>query len=464
MKYISTRGGGVPQTFEQVLLTGLAPDGGLYVPAELPHFSQEELASWKSLSYPELALKIVSPFIGDEIPAEALRKIIIDSYAEFDHPEVAPLTKLAENDFMLELYHGPTLAFKDFALQVLGRILDYVLVKNDQRVVILGATSGDTGSAALEGCRHSERVDIFILHPYQRVSEVQRRQMTTVVGDNVFNLAVEGNFDDCQSIVKAAFADQSFLPEESQLVAVNSINWARIMMQIVYYFSAALKAGAPEQAVSFSVPTGNFGDIYAGFLAKRIGLPIKQLVVATNSNDILHRFINGNEYSTTDLHHTLSPSMDILVSSNFERYLFDLFDRDAEKLSDFMSKLGTQPQHVSDEKWQQMRECFASARVDDALTCETIAEVFAQSGKLVDPHTAIGIRAARECNADPSTPMITLSTAHPAKFSDAITEAGLDTPELPVHLRDLFEKEEHYTVVPNELTAVTEFVKKHSHN
>tara|TARA_B100000795_G_scaffold125087_1_gene93364 strand:- start:5873 stop:7177 length:1305 start_codon:yes stop_codon:yes gene_type:complete len=434
------------------------------VPAELPHFSQEELASWKNLSYPELALKIVSPFIGEDIPAEALSKIVIESYAQFDHPEVAPLTKLAENDFMLELYHGPTLAFKDFALQVLGRILDYVLIKNDQRVVILGATSGDTGSAALEGCRHSKHLDIFILHPHQRVSEVQRRQMTTVVGDNVFNLAVQGNFDDCQSIVKAAFADQSFLSKESQLVAVNSINWARIMMQIVYYFSAALKVGAPEQAVSFSVPTGNFGDIYAGFLAKSIGLPIKQLVVATNSNDILHRFINDNEYSTTGLSHTLSPSMDILVSSNFERYLFDLFDRDSDTLIDFMSKLGQEPQQVSDEKWQQMRKCFSSARVDDAVTSETIEKVFNDTGKLVDPHTAVGIRAARDCNADPATPMITLSTAHPAKFSDAINKAGLETPELPPHLIGLFEKKEHYTVVPKELAAVTEFVKKYSHS
>jgi len=463
LKYVSTRGGSVPQSFEQVLLTGLAPDGGLYVPAELPHFSAQEIASWKELSYPELALKIIAPFIGDEIPSDDLRKIIHESYEEFDHPEVAPLTELAENDYMLELYHGPTLAFKDFALQVLGRLLDYVLIKNDQRVVILGATSGDTGSAALEGCRHSERVDIFILHPHQRVSEVQRRQMTTVAGDNVFNLAVEGNFDDCQSIVKAAFADQSFLPEQNQLVAVNSINWARILMQIVYYFSAALKVGAPEQSVSFSVPTGNFGDIYAGYLAKRIGLPIKQLVVATNSNDILHRFIEGNEYSTADLNHTFSPSMDILVSSNFERYLFELFDRDAEHLSEFMSKLGNESQQVSDEKWQQLRECFSSARVDDAITCETIAAVFAETGKLVDPHTAVGIRAARDCNADASIPMITLSTAHPAKFSNAITEAGLDTPELPPHLSDLFDKEEHYTVVPNELTAVTAFVKEHTH-
>ncbi|MEX0963479.1 MAG: threonine synthase [Pseudohongiellaceae bacterium] len=463
MKYISTRGGCSPQSFEQVLLTGLAPDGGLYVPADLPSFSAQEIASFKDLSYPELALKIVAPFIGDEIPADDLREIIMESYADFDHPEIAPLTPLGDNDYMLELYHGPTLAFKDFALQVLGRLLDYVLIKNDQRVVILGATSGDTGSAALEGCRHSERVDIFILHPHQRVSEVQRRQMTTVVGDNVFNLAIQGNFDDCQRIVKVAFADQSFLPAQSQLVAVNSINWARILMQIVYYFSAALKAGAPQQAVSFSVPTGNFGDIYAGYLAKRIGLPINQLVVATNSNDILHRFISGNEYSVTDLHHTFSPSMDILVSSNFERYLFDLFDRDASVLREFMSKLGREPQQVSTEKWQQMRDCFSSASVDDRLTCETIAKVYAETGKLVDPHTAVGIRAARDCNADPGIPMITLSTAHPAKFSDAIEEAGLDAPKLPPHLNDLFEKEEHYTVLANDLTAVTDFVKSHTH-
>lgn len=464
MNYISTRGGSEPQSFEQVLLTGLAPDGGLYVPADLPEFSAEEIASWKSLSYPELALKIITPFIGDEIPADALRKIIFESYEAFDHPDVAPLSELAKNDYLLELYHGPTLAFKDFALQVLGRLLDYVLIKNDQRVVILGATSGDTGSAALEGCRHSDRVDIFILHPHQRVSEVQRRQMTTVAGDNVFNLAVEGNFDDCQRIVKAAFADQSFLPQGSQLVAVNSINWARILMQIVYYFSAALKVGAPDREVSFSVPTGNFGDIYAGYLAKKIGLPVEQLIVATNSNDILHRFISGNDYSTTDLTHTFSPSMDILVSSNFERYLFDLFERDASVLSEFMSKQSKQSQQVSAEKWQQMRDCFSSASVDDAETCKTIAEIFADSGKLVDPHTAVGIRAARQCNTNAELPMITLSTAHPAKFSDAITEAGLDTPELPAHLNDLFEKEEHYTVLANDLEAVTDFVKSHSHN
>ena len=288
MKYISTRGGSEPQNFEQVLLTGLAPDGGLYVPADLPKISKEQMQVWQSLEYADLALAIVVPFIDGAIPEAELKRIIEDSYKEFDHPAVAPLVQLGKQEYLLELFHGPTLAFKDFALQVLGRMLDYVLKKNDQRVVILGATSGDTGSAALEGCRHSDQVDIFILHPHQRVSDVQRKQMTTVPGDNVFNLAVEGNFDDCQRIVKAAFADQSFLPEGRQLVAVNSINWARILMQIVYYFFAALKLGAPEKKVSFSVPTGNFGDIYAGYLAKRMGLPIDRLVVATNKNDILH--------------------------------------------------------------------------------------------------------------------------------------------------------------------------------
>lgn len=459
MKYISTRGGVAPQTFEQVLLTGLAPDGGLFVPETLPRFSMAEISSWRELSYPELALKIVSPFVADEIPAEELKRIIFDSYATFADPEVAPLRRLEEDEYILELFHGPTLAFKDFALQVLGRLLDYVLKKKDQRVVILGATSGDTGSAALEGCRHSDHVDIFILHPYQRVSDVQRKQMTTVPGDNVFNLAVEGNFDDCQRIVKAAFADQSFLPDGRQLVAVNSINWARIVMQIVYYFSAALRLGGPEQKISFSVPTGNFGDIYAGYLAKHMGLPVDRLVVATNTNDILHRFIANNDYSISALSKTYSPSMDILVSSNFERYLFDLFDRDAAKLNEFMAKFGKETLQVSAEQWQRVKDEFDSSTVNDEQTCAVIAEVYDAHGVLLDPHTAVGLKCARDCWTDRSVPMVTLSTAHPAKFGEAIKQAGLESPSLPEHLADLFEREERYTVVANDLTAVTEFIK-----
>ena len=459
MKYESTRGGCPQQNFEQVLLTGLAPDGGLYVPTELPHFSTEEIASWRELSYPDLAMKVITPFIDDEIPTADLRNIIEDSYAAFNHPEVAALESLGNEEYVLELFHGPTLAFKDFALQVLGRLLDYVLSKRDQRVVILGATSGDTGSAALEGCRHSDRVDIFILHPHNRVSDVQRKQMTTVTGNNVFNLAVEGNFDDCQRIVKAAFADQSFLEDDRQLVAVNSINWARILMQIVYYFSASLRLGGPDRKVSFSVPTGNFGDIYAGYLAKKMGLPIDQLIVATNKNDILHRFIANNDYSVSELAKTHSPSMDILVSSNFERFLFDVFDREGAAVADLMAEFGKELRSVSDVHWQRVSAIFDSAAIDDETTCAVIASVNAESGMLLDPHSAIGVEAARRCRRDPSVPMVTLATAHPAKFGDAITAAGLASPELPAHLTDLFDREEHFSVVANDLHAVTDYVK-----
>ena len=462
MKYISTRGGCPPQNFEQVLLSGLAPDGGLFIPQTLPTFSAEQIETMKSLQYADLALEVVTPFVDGEIPTSQLKKVIDESYVAFKHPEVAPLTRLSEHEYLLELYHGPTLAFKDFALQVLGRLLDHVLRKNDQRVVILGATSGDTGSAALEGCRHSERVEMYILHPYQRVSAVQRKQMTTVPGDNVFNLAIEGNFDDCQRIVKAAFANQAFLPSNKSLVAVNSINWVRILMQIVYYFYAALKLGAPNKKVSFSVPTGNFGDIYAGYLARRLGLPIDRLIVATNKNDILHRFISRNEYSTTELSKTFSPSMDILVSSNFERYLYDLLGKDSPALCKFMDRFGKETLSVSAEQWAQMKSCFDSSSVDDATTCQLINELFTKNSILVDPHTAVGVKSGRDCSENTTSPIVTLATAHPAKFSDAISAAGLKEPNLPEHLGDLFDREERYSVLPNSLSSVTEFIQKHS--
>ena len=462
MKYISPRGGCPPQNFEQVLLSGLAPDGGLFIPQTLPTFSAEQIEAMKSLQYADLALEIVTPFVDGEIPTSQLKKVIDESYVAFKHPEVAPLTRLSEHEYLLELYHGPTLAFKDFALQVLGRLLDHVLRKNDQRVVILGATSGDTGSAALEGCRHSERVEMYILHPYQRVSAVQRKQMTTVPGDNVFNLAIEGNFDDCQRIVKAAFANQAFLPSNKSLVAVNSINWVRILMQIVYYFYAALKLGAPNKKVSFSVPTGNFGDIYAGYLARRMGLPIDRLIVATNKNDILHRFISRNEYSTTELSKTFSPSMDILVSSNFERYLYDLLGKDSPALCKFMDRFGKETLSVSAEQWAQMKSCFDSSSVDDATTCQLINELFTKNSILVDPHTAVGVKSGRDCSENTTSPIVTLATAHPAKFSDAISAAGLKEPNLPEHLGDLFDREERYSVLPNSLSSVTEFIQKHS--
>jgi len=460
MKYISTRGNAPACNFEQVLLTGLAPDGGLYVPETLPTFSQEEIAAWSGLPYEQLAFRIIKPFIDGEIPDDILQGIIEDSYAGFSHTAIAPLRMLGVNEWVLELYCGPTLAFKDFALQLLGRLLDHVLIRDNKKVAVLGATSGDTGSAALEGCRHCKNIDLFILHPYQRVSEVQRRQMTTVPGDNVHNIAVRGNFDDCQRMVKAAFGDQSFLPADRQLVAVNSINWARIMAQIVYYFYAALNVGGPLRPVSFSVPTGNFGDIYAGYLARQMGLPVRQLIVATNRNDILHRLISNNEYSLGNLEHTLSPSMDIMVSSNFERYLFDLFDRDAEAVSRFVTTLGSEPQTLEPDRWQKARDLFSSLSVDDQTTCDVIASVYRDTEFLIDPHTAIGVKAARECNQDVSVPMITLATAHPVKFADAVEKAGLQSPELPAHLHDLFERDERYDVLDNDINVITEYMQQ----
>ncbi len=454
MKYISTRGKSPAATFEEVVLTGLAPDGGLYIPQTLPQISAAQLQQWKTLSYAGLAFEVIKPFVGGSIPDARLKEMIDASYAAFSHPEVAPLKHLYGNDYVLELYYGPTLAFKDFALQLLGRLLDYFLEKRQQHVAILGATSGDTGSAALEGCKHCKFVDLFILHPHNRVSEVQRRQMTTVQGSNINNLAVEGNFDDCQEIVKKAFNDQSFLPAGYQLVAVNSINFARIMAQIVYYFYAGLKFIDQFPAVSFSVPTGNFGDIYAGYLAKKMGLPVKQLIIATNRNDILHRFISGNKYHKTTLEPTLSPSMDIMVSSNFERYLYDMFQGDTAKVTAFVTGLGNQVQQVSDAEWQRAREHFSSYSVDDAATCATIKAVKEHTGFLLDPHTATGVKAAEVCNSDPSIPMITLATAHPVKFAAAIEQAGLTAPGLPPHLADLYQREERYSVVPNSLAEV----------
>ncbi|WP_263145348.1 threonine synthase [Pseudomonas sp. RIT-PI-AD] len=467
MRYISTRGQAPALNFEDVLLTGLASDGGLYVPENLPRFTLEEIASWADLPYHELAFRVMRPFVAGSIADADFRRILEETYSVgekgvFAHEAVAPLRPLKGNEWVLELFHGPTLAFKDFALQLLGRLLDHVLEKRGERVVILGATSGDTGSAAIEGCRRCANVDIFILHPHQRVSEVQRRQMTTILGDNIHNIAVEGNFDDCQEMVKASFADQGFL-KGTRLVAVNSINWARIMAQIVYYFHAALQLGAPARSIAFSVPTGNFGDIFAGYLARNMGLPISQLIVATNRNDILHRFMSGNRYAKETLHPTLSPSMDIMVSSNFERLLFDLHGRNGAAIAALMDSFRQGGGFsVEDERWSEARKLFDSLAVSDAETCSTIAEVFDACGELLDPHTAIGVRAARECRRSLSSPMVTLGTAHPVKFPDAVREAGVARAlELPAHLADLFQREERCTVLPNQLQAIQAFVGQH---
>ncbi|MFC3116770.1 threonine synthase [Cellvibrio fontiphilus] len=459
MKYISTRGLAPALNFEEVVLTGLAPDGGLYVPETLPTFSQEEIASWAGLSYQELAFNVMKPFVAGAVSDEDFKKIIADAYSTFRHDAIAPLVQTAHNEWILELFQGPTLAFKDFALQFLGHLLDHLLKKRNQKVVVMGATSGDTGSAAIEGCRRCDNIDIFIMHPHNRVSNVQRRQMTTVLAPNVFNIALEGNFDDCQNMVKASFGDQSFLPDGRQLVAVNSINWARIMAQIVYYFYAGLALGAPHRPVAFSVPTGNFGDIFAGYLAKKMGLPVDQLVIATNSNDILHRCISSNDHSKHQLQHTLSPSMDIMVSSNFERMLFDLYDRDGNAIRQLMEDFKSGSMTLKESALVRARELFTSYGVSDEVTIDVIRSVFDRTEYLLDPHTAIGVEAARKTRRRKDIPMVVLATAHPAKFPEAVRKAGQDTdPALPHHMQDLFERDERYTVLPQDLAKVQQFV------
>ena len=459
MHYISTRGQAPTLNFEQVLLTGLASDGGLYVPSELPHFGRQEIARWQGLSYDQLALQIIRPFVGDCIAEATLQAMLSQTYASFAHKAVAPLQQLQHNEFVQELFHGPTLAFKDFALQLLGRLFDHVLTRRQQRVVIMGATSGDTGSAAIEGCRHSQQIDLFILHPYQRVSTVQRRQMTTVLSDRIHNIAIRGHFDDCQHMVKQSFLDQSFLPADRPLAAVNSINWARIMAQIVYYFYAALHLGGPDREVAFCVPTGNFGDIFAGYLAHKMGLPIHRLIIATNKNDILHRLLQTGIYAPQPLQSSLSPSMDIVVSSNFERLLFDLYQRDGVAVSQLMQQMKDQPQvSLSPASLQQARQLFSSARVDDAQICAIIQQVHQHSAYLLDPHTATGVHALRSLDLDPAVPKVVLATAHPAKFEQAIRKAGLPSPALPAHLQDLLQKEEAYQVIDNDLAAVQAYM------
>ncbi len=462
MKYTSTRGVAKELGFAGAVLSGLATDGGLYVPKTLPQFDHQQIKAMAGMDYRALAFEVISPFVDGEIPDDDLHKLIDTAYKDFRHPAIAPLVQLDHNLLVLELFHGPTLAFKDFALQLLGQLFDYLLERENKKVVILGATSGDTGSAAIEGCRHCSNVDIFILHPHERISDVQRRQMTSVLSDNVFNVAIKGNFDDCQNMVKASFADQSFLPDGRQLAAINSINWARIMAQIVYYFYSALQLGAPDRKVSFSVPTGNFGDIYAGFLARSMGLPIEQLVIATNSNDILHRAISANDYSLQPLEQTLSPSMDIMISSNFERMLFDLHERDATKIAALMEQLkNDRAIRLDADVLAKARQIFTSYRVDDKAVIQVIRDIYESSGYLLDPHTAIGLEAAKQTQRNKDVPMVCLATAHPVKFPEAVTASGCGAePQLPLSMQDLFEREERCDVLAKDLPELQRHIQR----
>jgi threonine synthase len=463
--YLSTRDARTPPArlgFEEVLLAGLAPDGGLYVPDAWPHLDAHALRALRGRSYAEIASAVVAPFIGEALPAASLEPLVAAAYRGFDHAAVAPLKQLGPELWLMELFHGPTLAFKDYALQLVGPLFEHVLEKRRRRVTIIGATSGDTGSAAIEACRDRPSIDIFILYPEGRVSEVQRRQMTTVAAENVHAIAIAGSFDDCQDLVKAMFADAPFR-RALGLAAVNSINWARIMAQLVYYVAAAVALGAPERPVSFAVPTGNFGNVYAAHVARRMGLPIAELVIGTNRNDILARFINTGAMTIAPVEPSLSPSMDIQVSSNFERLLFELKERDgaavAASLAEFR-RTGSLP--ASTAEWRAAQALFAACRVDDAATRQSIADTFRATGELLDPHSAIAVAAARAGRRRADVPMVALACAHPAKFPEAVAAATGRRPELPARLSDLRERPERRPRLANDLAAVEDYVRAHA--
>lgn len=462
IRYISTRGGGTPQSFEDVLLAGLAPDGGLYIPEQWP---QIDVASLKGKNYQEVAMAVMYPFVEGCIDRDDFEAMIAQTYGlqTFRHADVVPVRKVKNGLYCLELFHGPTIAFKDVALQFLGRLFDHVLTKNKRDVTIVGATSGDTGSAAIEGCRHSQHTQIFILHPYGRVSDVQRKQMTTVHADNVHNIALNGTFDDCQNMVKAMFNDPDFRADVN-LTAINSINWARIMAQIVYYFTSALSLGAPDIQPSFVVPTGNFGNVFAAYCAQKMGLPIKTLAIATNRNDILTRFFETGTMEQRGVEASLSPSMDIQISSNFERYLFDAFGRDPEALQAVMTRFQKTGEFaVSDDLRAKARAQFRAFRANDEETLAMIKHIHDETGYTLDPHTAVGMTGAytlaQDNGFDEAAPVVALACAHPAKFPDAVKKACAVHPELPAHLSDLFEREELMTRHSNTLSAVQAFIQ-----
>ena len=463
MDYISTRGGGSPLNFQEVLLTGLAPDGGLYVPSSWP---QIDIKSLKGKSYIDIAETVMYPFVEGCIDKDDFRKILQETYSApiFRSDDVTPLVQLTNYQdnriHIMEQFHGPTIAFKDVALQLLGRLFDHVLKKQQKRITIVGATSGDTGSAAIEGCKVCDQIDIFILHPEGRVSDVQRKQMTTVIAEGVHNIALHGSFDDCQNMVKAMFNDHEFRHDVG-LSAVNSINWARIMAQIVYYFATALKLGAADgKKVSFVVPTGNFGNVFAAYCAQQMGLPIERLGVSTNKNDILTRFFETGSMKIEDSYATITPSMDIQISSNFERYLYFLFDQDSAMLKEMMEQFKEQGHFdVNNARMEKARAQFSASRANDEQTLALIKECYEHTGYVLDPHTAVGLEGAKEIANDYEGEVVLLATAHPAKFPDAVKKAIGVSPALPEHLADLFERAEVMSTQPNDLKTVQNYVK-----
>ena len=460
VKYVSTRGEAPVLGFCDAVLAGLARDGGLYVPESWPKLDETTIRDMAGQSYADIAKAVLAPFVDGEIPQDAFNQMVDEAYATFEHDAVVPLVQTDSNEFVLELFHGPTMAFKDVAMQLLSRMMDHILAERGERVTIVGATSGDTGGAAIEAFRGRENSDIFILFPHGKVSDVQRWQMTGVSDANVHALAINGNFDDCQALVKAMFNHHAFRDTQN-LSGVNSINWGRIMAQIVYFFTSAMSLGAPDRKVSFTVPTGNFGDIFAGYVAKSMGLPIDKLVIATNTNDILARTLETGRYETRGVTATTSPSMDIQVSSNFERLLFEACGRDSSRVQRYMSSLSQSGAfEIEEDALGIIRENFAAGRADTEQVSSTIRRVFEDSGYLLDPHTAVGIHVAR--NNATKTPMIVLGTAHPAKFPDAVMAASGIHPDLPSRSKDLMSGQERFKLLENDLEALETYINSHS--
>ncbi len=458
MRYISTRGQAPALSFEEAMMTGLAVDGGLYVPETIPQMSHDDIAALAGKSYEEVAFAVMKPFVEGTFTDDEFKTLIAKAYEGFGHAARAPLVQLAPNHFLLELFHGPTLAFKDFAMQLIGQMMQFALARSGKRITIVGATSGDTGSAAIEAFRGLDNVDVVILFPHGRVSDVQRRQMTTPSEANVHALAVEGDFDDCQAALKDMFNDFDFR-EEVALAGVNSINWGRVLAQVVYYFTSAVSLGAPHRKVSFTVPTGNFGDIFAGYIAKKMGLPIDRLIVATNQNDILHRTLQTGVQKKEGVTPSISPSMDIQVSSNFERALFDAYGRDGAVVAEQMDDLKNKGEFtISQGAIDMLKDTFDSGRASEEETMQTIGAQLTACGELLCPHSAVAVKVAEEFLSE--VPMITLATAHPAKFPAAVEKASGVFPPLPPRMADLFDREERVTQVPNDLATLQSVIRE----
>jgi threonine synthase len=454
VRYVSTRGEAPPLGFVEVMLAGLARDGGLYVPETWPQLDGKTIVRFAGRPYAEVAVDVIRPFVGDAIPEHDLARMAREAYGSFRHPAVAPLTQYGPNNFLLQLFHGPTLAFKDLAMQLLGRLMDHALKTRSERTTVVVATSGDTGGAAVEAFRGRERVDLFVLFPQGRISDVQRRMMTTATNDNVHALAIEGTFDDCQAIVKGLFNHHGFR-DQVALSGVNSINWARIVAQAVYYFTAAVALGAPHRSVAFTVPTGNFGDVFAGFVALGMGLPVERLVIATNANDILTRTLATGTYELRDVIATSSPSMDIQVASNFERILFEAYGREARAVRGAMASLAQSRRFsLSGHALTRLRAVFSANRADEQETAATIRTTLRETGAFIDPHSAVGIAVAEKEPRDPTVPMVVLSTAHAAKFPDAVEAACGVRPRLPDWLAGLTERPERVVTLPADQGAV----------